>query len=65
MLHMQKAPRPKGFRIPDLEKHNGPGDPKEHLQNYYTIMEISRVDNLVLCQGFNITVTKSAHGTAS
>ncbi|XP_058106610.1 uncharacterized protein LOC131249880 [Magnolia sinica] len=51
---------PQRFRIPPFIQHSRSGDPSEHVETYYSWIQIQTATDAMMCRGFSITLTGSA-----
>ena len=54
------APRPTGFKAPEIEKYNGKKDPAEHVDRYNVAMLLYGVSDAMYCRAFASTLTDEA-----
>lgn len=45
------------FKLPSLNKYDGKTDSRSHMTNFYTIMLLQNVNDMVLCKVFPSTLT--------
>ena len=57
---MQQETVPKKFMMPPMAAYNGAGNPREHVMNYKTFMELQTLSDALMCKVFPITLTGPA-----
>src|SRR3954464_13634004 len=57
--HILDADLPR-FKMPQLEKYDGGGDPDDHIQSYRTSMKLHGATDPLLCLAFPTTLKKAA-----
>src|SRR5436190_6734854 len=57
--HILNAHLPR-FKMPQLERYDGSGDPDDHVQTYRTSMRLQGANDSLLCLAFSTTLKKAA-----
>lgn len=57
VLWIEKEERPKDFKLPELERYDGKGDPIAHLLYFKQRMSMERVCEALTCKLFATTLT--------